>query len=129
MPDGMVTVLLLLYASNGSVGPYKYPGIGGTTCALYHSVSAAHSLHSALDASWKVGIALTQPSMIIEQAFVVTGVLYLLCFVASATCIITFAFLSSAEFNLIPPIDYWVSLLFIFICDIVDKLESCMHVY
>ena len=78
-----------------SVGPYKDPGIGSTTCTLHHTVSAAHSLHLVVDASWKVGLAFTQPSWIIEQGFIVTGVLYLLSFVASSTCIITFIFLSS----------------------------------
>ena len=44
-----------------SVGPYIYkdPGIGSTTCTLHHTVSAAHSLHSVVDASWKVGLAFT----------------------------------------------------------------------
>ena len=91
----MVALKLPQYPYVDSVVPYKDPGIGGTTCALYHSVSAAHSLQSAVDVSWKVGIAFTHPSKIIEQGFVMTGVLYLLWFIGSATCVITFIFLSS----------------------------------
>ena len=83
------------YPSIRSVGPYTDPGIGGTTCALYHSVSAAHSLHSAVDSSWKVGTIFTQPSSVIEQGFVVIGTLYLLWFAASAMIIITYFILSS----------------------------------
>ena len=64
------------YPSVGSSGPYRDPGIGGTTCTLYHGVSAAHGLHSVVDASWKFVKAFTQPSSIIEQGFVVTGLLY-----------------------------------------------------
>ena len=63
------------YSSICFVGHYTDPSIGGTTCALYRSVSAGHSLHSAVDLSWNVGIIFTQPSLIIEQGFVVIGAL------------------------------------------------------
>ena len=106
----MATLILLLVVfsalsgSTLSLQPQEYPCTSSFRCsnaedAIYtlldtHSVSAAHSLHSAVDTSWKVGIAFTHPSWIIEQGLVVTGVLYLLWFVACATCIVTFIFLS-----------------------------------
>ena len=90
-----LTLHMQTYPSIRSVGPYKDPGIGGTTCDLYHSVSGAHSLHSVVDTSWKVGITFTQPSSIIEQGFVVIGAFYLLWFVACATIIVIYIILSS----------------------------------
>ena len=56
--DSMVALPLQKYPSVGSPGPYRDPGIGGTTCTLYHGVSTAHGLHSAVDASWKFEIAI-----------------------------------------------------------------------
>ena len=83
----------------GSPGPYRDPGIGGVR---NHSVSAAPSLHSGVDASWKFEMVFTQPCSIIEQGFVVTGVLYLLWFVGSAICTITFIFSLDESFKAKP---------------------------
>ena len=92
----MVASPLQKYPSVGSSGPYRDPGIGVPLVATrYHRVSAAHGLHSVVDASWKFEIAFTQPFSVIEQGFVVAGMLYLLWFANYAICTITFIFFSS----------------------------------
>ena len=86
----------------GPLGPYKDPSEGATTCILHHQVSASHSLHSAVDVTWKVQLAFTQLSWVIDQAFFVTEVLFLLWVMCIGICTTTFFVLSAVTAKIQP---------------------------